>query len=188
MKVQFHRTGERRYAIVVLREGQEPLRMDSAPGYDSLMPHDLQHLIVEQELGIRLGIFGQIAAGGTAGTFHHLHNGTNRAPTRVARRSRKKGKTLQQAGLEDAMFSERATYICWHHWLSAISDPRADDMADTARSLLALSPEHERKRYTPDLLQRVSSKMSALSKKWSSTPVGEYLEIEWIASGSKSTA
>jgi len=76
MKVQFHRTGERRYAIVVLREGQEPLRMDSAPGYDSLMPHDLQHLIVEQELGIRLGIFGQIAAGGTAGTFHHLHNGT----------------------------------------------------------------------------------------------------------------
>lgn len=157
--------------------------MDSAPGYDALMPHDLQHLIVEQELGIQLGIFGQIASGGTAGTFHQFHSETDRATTRVARRSHKKGKTLQQAGLEDAMFSERATYICWHHWLSSISDPRAREMADTAKSMLALSPEHERKRYSPELLRRVAAKMDALSKRWSATKVGEFMEVEWDNGG-----
>lgn len=179
MKVQFHRTGERRYSIVILREGQEPLRMDSAPGYDSLMPHDLQHLIVEQELGIKLGIFGQIASGGTAGTFHHLHDAMDRTAARGVRRSNKKGKALQHSGLEDAMFSERASYICWHHWLKAISDPRAPEMADTAQSILALSPEHERKRYTPALLQRVAAKMNALSEQWKATRIGECMEIEW---------
>ena len=64
-----NRTAERRYSIVVLREGMDPLHMESAPGFDPLMPHDLQHFIVEQELGIKLGIFGQLAAGGTAGTL-----------------------------------------------------------------------------------------------------------------------
>jgi hypothetical protein len=44
--------------------------MNSAPGYDDLMPHDLQHFIVERTLGIRNGIFGQLAHGGSAGTFH----------------------------------------------------------------------------------------------------------------------
>ena len=179
MKIQFHRTGEQRYSIVVLREGQESLRMDSAPGFDPLMPHDLQHFIVEQELGIRLGIFGQIASGGTAGTFHHRHDTMDRAASRVVRRSNKKGKTLRQSGLEDAMFSERASYICWHHWLESIYDPRAPDMADTAKSLLALSPDRERKRYTPELLQRVVAKMNELSNQWKSTRIGEYMEVEW---------
>jgi hypothetical protein len=70
MRVRFHKTDECRYGVVILRDGSEPLRMPTAPGNDRLMPHDLQHFIAEQELGIELGIFGQVAAGGTAGNNH----------------------------------------------------------------------------------------------------------------------
>ena len=65
--------------------------MDSAPGFDPRTPHDLQHFIVEQELGIKLGIFGQLAAGGTAGTFHHEHSQHDRKTSRSRGVSRNAG-------------------------------------------------------------------------------------------------
>jgi hypothetical protein len=46
------------------------LHMDPAPGYDPRLPHDAAHFIVENELEITGAIFGQLAAGGTANTFH----------------------------------------------------------------------------------------------------------------------
>jgi hypothetical protein len=48
------------------------MQMSPAPGYDTFMPHDLQHFIVERALGIDGAIFGQLAAGGTARTFHAI--------------------------------------------------------------------------------------------------------------------
>ena len=68
MDVEFRRTGERRYAVTIIVPGRPMLEMNPAPGYDTRMPHDLIHFVVERELGIRHGIFGQLAAGGTAGT------------------------------------------------------------------------------------------------------------------------
>lgn len=46
----FERTGERRDAVEVRRSSGEPLRMHPAPGDDDYFPHDLQHLIVEEQL------------------------------------------------------------------------------------------------------------------------------------------
>jgi hypothetical protein len=69
MRVEFHKTGERLYAVVILRENLPDLKMDPAPGFDPLMPHDLLHFIVEEELGLKRAIYGQIALGGTTGTF-----------------------------------------------------------------------------------------------------------------------
>ena len=70
MTLVFRRTGQRRYAVEVQRPGLPDLEMNPAPGYDPLMPHDMMHLVVEAQLGLTRGIFGQLAAGGTAGTFH----------------------------------------------------------------------------------------------------------------------
>ena len=72
MNIQFRRTGERRYAITIYRNNLPPVEMNPAPGYDPIMPHDLLHLVVESELGLTRGIFGQIAEGGHAGTFHFV--------------------------------------------------------------------------------------------------------------------
>lgn len=62
MDVTFTRTGERRYAVSV---GE--LAVHPAPGYDDEIPHDLVHFAVEVVCGIPMGVFGQLAAGGTAG-------------------------------------------------------------------------------------------------------------------------
>jgi hypothetical protein len=68
MKVTFTRTAERRYRVSV--EGPVPSWMEPAPGYDARLPHDMAHFVVENELGISGGVFGQLATGGHARTFH----------------------------------------------------------------------------------------------------------------------
>ena len=179
MRVQFHKTATRSYAVVVLREQMEPLRMDAAPGYDELMPHDLQHFIVERELKIRLGIFGQLAAGGDAGTFHKQSTRNTRASARGNRSVKKRGNTLAQTGKADSMKSERATFIAWHHWLACRADPRARDMHDTARSILSGMSTQERNEYTPANLARIKAVMDSTSVQWFHTGVGEHIELTW---------
>jgi hypothetical protein len=62
MEVTFTRTGERRYSV-----SAGELAVHPAPGYDDTIPHDLVHLAVEIAHDIPMGVFGQLAAGGTAG-------------------------------------------------------------------------------------------------------------------------
>src|SRR3546814_7700090 len=69
MKVHFIRSGERRYSVRVERADAPTLVMDPAPGFDRDLPHDLVHFVVEGVLGLKAGVFGQIAAGGDAGGF-----------------------------------------------------------------------------------------------------------------------
>ena len=66
MKVHFIRSGERRYSMRIEREGLPVLVMDPAPGFDPDLPHDMVHFVVEAALGLRTGVFGQIAAGGAS--------------------------------------------------------------------------------------------------------------------------
>ena len=64
MEVHFRRTGERRYAVIINRKDLPIVEKDPAPGFDPLIPHNLMHLVVESELGLSRGIFGQLASGG----------------------------------------------------------------------------------------------------------------------------
>jgi hypothetical protein len=138
------------------------------------MPHDLQHFIVEQELGIRLGIFGQVAAGGTSGTFYG--NTQNR-------KVRRRGEKLSRAGRNDSERSERATYVCVFNWLAAAADParrrRAAEMKDTAQSTLALMDAGERRSFDPRTVARISARMETLSREWAATRVGGFMEVQW---------
>ena len=109
MDVTFTRTGERRYAVGVERDGAPPLEMHPAPGYDPLIPHDLVHLAVELECGIANGVFGQVAAGGHAGTFRP-------ADGSVDRRLRQRGERLVRAHGADLARSERLTFAVTMSW------------------------------------------------------------------------
>src|SRR5262249_22205529 len=125
VEVQFQRTGERRYAITIFRKDYPPIEMNPAPGYDPIMPHDLLHLVVEREIGLRRGIFGQIAAGGNAGTFHIIPSSTEnrREAARFRRRASKRGEKLLRDGRDESALSERAAYVCFYAWLSRSHDP-----------------------------------------------------------------
>jgi hypothetical protein len=112
--VEFQKTGTRRYAVIVKRADLPDLEMNPASGFDALMLHDLLHFLVEQELSLRHGIYGQIASGGTAGTFHNKlsDKSNNHADSRLRRKTAKRGEKLLKTGLDDCAQSERAIYIC----------------------------------------------------------------------------
>ncbi len=68
MNVTFARTGERRYGVWV--EGPVvSSHMNPAAGYDDRLPHDMAHFVVENDLCIMGGVFGQLASGGHAHSF-----------------------------------------------------------------------------------------------------------------------
>ncbi len=185
MQVEFQKTGERRYSVIVLREDLPDLKMDPAPGFDALMPHDMLHFLVEQELGLRRGIFGQIALGGTAGTFHNApsEKSNTRADSRLRRKTAKRGKKLLKENLDNCAQSERATYICLYDWLSHSSDAklqaRAAEMKEAADSILAQMSETEHSSLNRKKLAEIRARMDELSGRWSALQVNQSMSLKW---------
>ena len=156
--------------------------MDPAPGFDPFMPHDLQHFIVEKMLRIEGGIFGRLAAGGTAKTFHAV---TNSPSAREAARLRRKqaAKDAKLPSQDDYARSERATYICWHDWLSHSHDPakraQAKLMRETASSVSARMEPKERASFSAERLAEIRQEFERLSGRWSCLAVGESFTELW---------
>jgi hypothetical protein len=184
MLVTFTRKGERRYAVRASVEGLPDVEMNPAPGYDPLIPHDLRHFIVERALGVDGAIYGQLAAGGTAGTFHAVSRPAEpRAAARARRRLDRRSRRLMAGHEEDCARSERAAYVCCHDWLSHASEPalraKALAMAATARSILEGMPAEERARFTPAKLSEIRSRFSELGARWSRLAIGESFTEPW---------
>jgi hypothetical protein len=185
MLVEFQKTGERRYAVIIKRDGMPDLKMNPAPGFDALMPHDLLHYLVEEELGLRRGIFGQVALGGTAGTFQNQpsEDSNSRADSRLRRKTAKRGKRILKEKPDDCAQSERATFICLYDWLFHSADEelrlRAQAMKITFESILGQIPENERKMLDKEKLAAIRNRMDELSKKWSALRVDQSLTLEW---------
>jgi hypothetical protein len=185
MQIEFRKTGTRRYAVKILRDGLPALEMNPAPGFDEMMPHDLCHLIVEQVLEIKNAIFGQIANNGNAGTFRNApsESDNTKNDSRIRRKSAKKGKRMVKSHLEDYARSERATYVCWENWLSASSDAklqrRAAEMRQNADGIYNQMSAAERAVYTTENLAKVRLKMDELSCRWQALKIGESMIIDW---------
>jgi len=184
MRVEFHKTGERRYALVIWRDSETKLEMNPAPGFDPLMPHDLQHFIVEKHLGIEGGVFGHLAAGGTARCFHALTDGmSSREASRLRRKQGARDRRLMPDRTGDYARSERATCICWHDWLSHASDAalraRAAQMRETAGNVLQRMGPAERAGYTAEKLGEIRVEFERLSARWSALRIGDSLVEHW---------
>lgn len=190
MEVQFKRTGERRYAVTIFREGYPTIEMNPAPGYDPIMPHDLAHLIVEKEIGLRRGIFGQLAAGGNAGTFHSVPSAieNKREASRLRRKAAKRGEKLLREGRDESAISERAVDVYLNEWFSRSTEPNRKKMA------VQLPPQ--RKKISEDdaltsekTIERVCASLEWASERWASLKIGESFSVLWPDQpGSKSTA
>ena len=119
MEVTFRRTGERRYAVIARPERSPPVTMDPAPGFDPRLPHDLVHYAVEREHGVELGVFGQLAAGGTLRTFRRL----DATPDR---RLRRRGERLAREHFDELASSERLAAEALRAWVRG-PRPHADE-------------------------------------------------------------
>jgi len=159
--------------------------MDPAPGYDKLIPHDMMHLVVESQLGLSRGVFGQLAAGGDAGTFHlplNVDKGsrqTARARTRITAR----GAKLLREGRDESARSERATYICWYEWLARSESSelrkRASAMAKNAAQVTNEAGTAELRALDQKKLNEIFNHLDHLSSHWSKLEVGESIAIRW---------
>lgn len=183
MVVVFRRTGERRYAVEARRPVFPNLEMNPAPGYDALIPHDLMHMVVEAQLGLSRGVFGQLAAGGDAGTFHPIftQNETPREMARVRTHVKERGKKLLREGRDDCAQSERATYICWQYWLAKSKDLKAtsQSMVQQAKEVRGVAAPRELGALSQRKLAEICEHLDTLSSRWSNLKVGEGIAVRW---------
>jgi hypothetical protein len=181
----FQRTGKRRYAVGAKRESFPDLEMNPAPGYDPLIPHDLMHLVVEAQLGLTRGIFGQLAAGGNAGTFHSLFDPKVKTQTasRARHKLKKRGKKLLHDGRDDCARSERATFICRHEWLarskSRLRRSIAEGMSQQAKQVRKVGSAKELSSLNDKKLEEICRHLDELSSAWSKLEVGESITVRW---------
>lgn len=182
MKVHFIRSGERRYGMRIERADAPALVMDPAPGFDPDLPHDMVHFVVEAALGIGTGVFGQIAAGGDAGSFHVEAGGTLSAKERqrAARKQIAKGVKLIKSQGREGELSELAAFLFDIAWRSSQRPDSAAQRAaigETERTRASLSAD-ERVRIDA-ARPRVFEDFERLSKAWRALPVGDALTFEW---------
>lgn len=152
MKVTFTRIRERGYSVTVEGPGIGTATMNPAPGYDDRLPHDAAHFIVENELGIIGGIFGQIAAGGTANTF-------NLSEAKYPKKAKKRGSEIAKANKKDALFSEHAVYAAQSRW------EKQDIIPDT--------------QIPSEKIQQIIQAFEDFATRWSKLPVGGSITLEW---------
>ena len=152
MEVRFTKTAQRRYRVSV--EGPDVVSsyMDPAPGYDARLPHDMAHFIVENELGIKGGVFGQIAAGGA---FIIPTDNTRRR--KLARRRER----IAKANHKDALLSERLVYLTCSLWQKNIAD---------VPSIAGFGAAD---------IDRVCREFDAASALWSKLDIGESMTLVW---------
>jgi hypothetical protein len=126
--------------------------MDPAPGYDDRLPHDAAHFIVENELGITGGVFGQVAAGGTANTFFS-------SEAKKPRKAKDRGAKIARANRDDALFSEHAVYAAQSRW------EKQNIIPDT--------------KIPPVDIDRIIAKFEEFAAQWSTLQVGGSVTLEW---------
>ena len=125
--------------------------MEPAPGYHPRLPHDAAHFIVENELKILGGIFGQMAAGGIIGP--------NEADARERRRAKKQRDSLMKENRDDALFSEHAVSAAQSRW------EKQEIVPDT-------------KIPTADLA-RIAEKFEQFAAQWTTLPIDGSITLEW---------
>ena len=154
MLVTFTRTGSRRYRISVEGPSIDPLWMEPAPGFDELLPHDMAHFVVENHLGLTGGVFGQLASGGTANTFHP-------ADSTGKRKAVRRGKQISAANREDAVLSEKAVAEAWAKWKGAKRVSSGETVLSEAE------------------IDAICSAFDSVSSRWSRLGVGDSMRLEW---------
>jgi hypothetical protein len=159
VRVSFIRTGERRYAIEADRGDAPLMHMPRAPGFDPWLPHDLVHFVVERHCRLAGGVFGQLAAGGDAGTFFTI-------PHRRRDSARRLSARLGALGREEMARSERLTAACmaaWHanrgHRWPFAETVGPSDAGDVSDALLA--------------------ELDEIATRWHSVQVGGRITLTW---------
>ncbi|GAA4094898.1 hypothetical protein GCM10023066_35750 [Nocardioides kongjuensis] len=153
-----------RYEIAVDRTVGAALAPRNGPGHSDAVPHDVAHLLVEVEDGIRGGVYGRLAAAdGDDGMFWPL------APAE-RRTSLRKRRTPTPEESADMARSERLASLTVALW-EVVRGRRPADPSWPGRV--------EDSEVDPDLLERLFARYDDFAARWSDLPDGGSITLGW---------
>jgi hypothetical protein len=161
MKVTFTKMDSAAYTVAITRANGPASAPRQAPGYDAHMPHDLAHFLIEEQFGIRLGIFGQLAAGGDDAF----------APGRRDRSGRRRHRAhrLADTARSDMERSERLVALCRPLW-----EARAGRTPTTPAVIdMTLASAFD--------VDRAIARLDEVSARWAALMPGESIALDWPA-------
>jgi hypothetical protein len=158
MRVTFTKTDAKRYVVMIDREVAPRLLPRFGPGNDDLVPHDLAHYLVEEHYGIRLGVFGQLAAGASGLFFAAPEDRSLRLTRRDAR--------IGALGRDDMARSEALVQVTMAAW--------EREVGRTWHQGLPVTVEVD-----PARLEAGVRRIHEVSARWSALPFGGELALEW---------
>jgi len=161
VRVTFSKDSDRRYTVAVEREREPRLLPRHGPGNDAYLPHDLAHLLVEIAFEIRLGVFGQLAAGST-GIFAPLSNAH-------ALRTKRTDARIGAIGRDDMDRSEKLTRLCVSEWERRVGRRASQP------------PGADPSRATADEIERAVQSLDRAARRWHRLPIGGFVSYEWPA-------
>jgi hypothetical protein len=167
MKVTFTKLDRARYTVAATRDHGASVPARLAPGYDPYLPHDLAHFLVEVEFGIRLGVFGRLAASGD-----QEHTPAAAEPTR---RSRRNAHRVAENASTDTIRSERLVALCQPLW-----EARSGRKPGTPTVI-------DMKLATPFDVDRTMKRFDEISERWTALRPGESITLEWPEALSESS-
>jgi hypothetical protein len=168
VRVTFHREPGRAYHSIIGRPDGVVVRLKggSYNPFDPPLPHDIAHLVVEDGLGLRHGLWGVIAEGGLFGQNAVL---AGRQRPHAARRARE----VVKAHHDDLNQAEMVVgAVC-----RMVHEGRESDRGLLARLTGRWQPGAEAARAIP----AVAEDLREAARRWDAVPVGGTLALEWAA-------
>jgi hypothetical protein len=166
VRIEFVKGEARRYESVLHRPDGVVVVLDGG-GYNEVgdgaeLPHDLAHLIVEDELALSDGVWGVLVRGGL---FRHAKVVSGRQAPHAAKRGRE---VIAQAG-DRIMQAEMLT--------RAVCDACAGRLgADPAAVSRAVGPRWSSDTLTRDALSRACARLRDAAERWARLAPGGRLE------------
>jgi hypothetical protein len=168
--VTFTRLTGPRYGVDVIRESGPPARLRVVKVDAEWLPGEIAHFLVEREFGLKLGIFGQLAAGGDAGRFWAAPADRD---SRLAHRAHR----LQVTGRGDLRRSVALTAWCTAAWEIETGrrapGPRDLERSDGPWPLLDVAAVPR------DQVARAVDCLAAAAVAWNVLCPGQRVSYEW---------
>ena len=131
------------------------------------LPHDIMHLVVEQELRIRDGIWAGVAAGVVFDSMQHV---SGRRPPHAAERSRALLRCFREQGLRAELLADLVSSA------AALDTLTLEKIRKLAADKLSALPSAE---VDPVVIAVAARALQVEAARWARLRVGEELRYEW---------
>ena len=172
VRVDFTRS-DRKVIVVVHRDDGVTLRTATTTAKGALLPHDLEHFVVERAVELTSGLWGRVAAGAEFSSFVMTSDKPRRRP-----RSEGRQLTKGMSGWDEHIIG--VTVDCYRAATAAGWTPpsRLPASLPIERELARVAGTVERD-FTRDDVERACVAIHEARQVWEATSEGETLSLPW---------